>query len=70
MRLRRTTIHLGIRIADFFMDRHDIEHPQLYLLVLTCVALVAAKIEQEEKNVKTKETFDFRNFTNIFLRMF
>jgi len=44
------TLHLATKLVDLFMDGHDIQDPQLYLVCLGAL-LLAAKIEEKDGNV-------------------
>jgi len=50
LHLTNSTVHLAVKILDYFMDGHDIQDPQLYLVCLVSL-LLAAKMEEKEKNV-------------------
>jgi len=45
-----STLHLAVKLVDLFMDGHDIQNPQLYLVCLGAL-LLAAKIEEKDGNV-------------------
>jgi len=47
LKLTTHTLHTAVRYMDLFMDGHDIEDPQLYL-VAVCSLLLAAKICEKE----------------------
>lgn len=48
--LRTVSLHLAVRILDRFMDGHDIEEPQLYLVCLCCL-LLASKLQEKDSNI-------------------
>merc|ERR1719158_1208386 len=48
--LHEGTLHLAVRLIDLFMDGHDIQNPQLYLVCLGAL-LLAAKIEEKDGHV-------------------
>jgi len=48
--LHEGTLHLAVRLIDLFMDGHDIQNPQLYLVCLGSL-LLAAKIEEKDGHV-------------------
>jgi len=48
--LHQSSLHLAVRLIDLFMDGHDIQNPQLYLVCLGSL-LLAAKIEEKDGNV-------------------
>eukprot|EP00092_Neocalanus_flemingeri_P030186 GFUD01032764.1.p1 GENE.GFUD01032764.1~~GFUD01032764.1.p1 ORF type:complete len:290 (-),score=82.95 GFUD01032764.1:120-935(-) len=50
LRLTTQTLHLAVKLLDHFMDGHDIEDPQLYLVCLGCLQL-AAKMNEKETNI-------------------
>lgn len=50
MGLCTSTLHLAMKLVDLFMDGHDIQNPQLYLVCLGAL-LLAAKIEEKDGNV-------------------
>eukprot|EP00092_Neocalanus_flemingeri_P084064 GFUD01105574.1.p1 GENE.GFUD01105574.1~~GFUD01105574.1.p1 ORF type:complete len:287 (-),score=69.67 GFUD01105574.1:289-1149(-) len=45
-----STLHLAVKLVDLFMDGHDIQDPQLYLVCLGSL-LLAAKMEEKDGNV-------------------
>jgi len=47
LELTTHTLHTAVRYMDLFMDGHDIEDPQLYLVAI-CSLLLAAKICEKE----------------------
>ncbi|CAH1783470.1 unnamed protein product [Owenia fusiformis] len=49
-KLCTTARHLSVYLLDYFMDKFDIEEPQLYLVAIGCI-LVAAKYEEQEINI-------------------
>lgn len=50
LKLTNCTLHLAVKLLDFFMDGHDIQDPQLYLVCLGSL-LLAAKMEEKDSNV-------------------
>lgn len=50
LNLTKCSVHLAIRILDYFMDGHDIKDPQLYLVCLGSL-LLASKVEEKDSNV-------------------
>jgi hypothetical protein len=48
--LTNCTLHLAVKLIDYFMDGHDIQDPQLYLVCLGSL-LLAAKMEEKDSNV-------------------
>jgi len=50
MGLHQSSLHLAVKLLDLFMDGHDIQNPQLYLVCLGSL-LLAAKIEEKDGNV-------------------
>jgi len=48
--LCQSALHLAVKLIDLFMDGHDIQNPQLYLVCLGAL-LLAAKIEEKDGNV-------------------
>jgi len=46
LQLHQNTFHLAIKLIDVFMDGHNIENPQLYLVALGGL-LLAAKMEED-----------------------
>lgn len=72
LKLTSCTVHLAIKILDYFMDGHDIQDPQLYLVCLGSL-LLAAKVEEKESNVPkcselnafTKNQFPLSDFISL-----
>lgn len=50
LKLTNCTLHLAVKLLDYFMDGHDIQDPQLYLVCLGSL-LLAAKMEEKDSNV-------------------
>jgi len=50
LKLANCTLHLAVKMLDYFMDGHDIQDPQLYLVCLGSL-LLAAKMEEKDSNV-------------------
>jgi len=50
LKLTRCTVHLAVKLLDYFMDGHDIQDPQLYLVCLGSI-LLAAKVQEKDSNV-------------------
>lgn len=50
MKLSNTTVHLGIRLIDLFMDSHNIIENRLAPICLICLS-VAAKYEEEDSKI-------------------
>jgi len=50
LRLSTLTVHLAVKLLDYFMAGHDIEEPQQYLVCLGCLQL-AAKIHEKDGNI-------------------
>jgi len=50
LKLTNCTLHLAVKMLDYFMDGHDIQDPQLYLVCLGSL-LLAAKMEEKDSNV-------------------
>jgi hypothetical protein len=48
--LSTNTIHLSVRLLDFFMDDHDIVERKLHFVAVGCI-LVAAKYEETDNKV-------------------
>jgi len=48
--LCQSSLHLAVKLVDLFMDGHDIQNPQLYLVCLGSL-LLAAKMEEKDGNV-------------------
>jgi len=48
--LCQSSLHLAVKLVDLFMDGHDIQNPQLYLVCLGSL-LLASKIEEKDGNV-------------------
>jgi len=44
------TLHLAIKIVDLFMDGHDIQNPQLYLVCLGSL-MIASKMEEKDGSI-------------------
>ena len=49
-RIKRNTIHLAVKLLDFFMDGHAVETNKIYLVAIACLCL-AAKFEEKESKV-------------------
>jgi len=72
LHLTSCTVHLAIKILDFFMDGHDIQDPQLYLVCLGSL-LLASKMEEKDSNVPkcsemnafTKNRFPLSDFISL-----
>jgi len=72
LKLTSCTVHLAIKILDYFMDGHDIQDPQLYLVCLGSL-LLASKVEEKESNVPkcselnafTKNQFPLSDFISL-----
>lgn len=72
LNLTSCTVHLAIKILDFFMDGHDIQDPQLYLVCLGAL-LLASKMEEKDSNVPkcsemnafTKNRFPLSDFISL-----
>eukprot|EP00088_Acartia_fossae_P034896 TRINITY_DN3586_c0_g1_i10.p1 TRINITY_DN3586_c0_g1~~TRINITY_DN3586_c0_g1_i10.p1 ORF type:complete len:290 (+),score=61.90 TRINITY_DN3586_c0_g1_i10:40-909(+) len=50
LELSNCTVHLAVKILDLFMDGHDIQDPQLYLVCLVSI-LLASKIEEKDDRI-------------------
>jgi hypothetical protein len=48
--LSDNTLHLAVRLMDLFMDGHDIQDPQLYLVCLGGL-LLASKLEEKDGKI-------------------
>jgi len=73
--LNPNTFHLAIKLIDIFMDGHNIENPQLYLVALGGL-LLAAKMEEDgnvpkcmKLNSFVKSYFTITDFYSIELVM-
>jgi len=70
--LSAATLHLALRIVDLFMDGHDIQEPQLYLVCLGAL-LLASKMEERDGtmprcsqlNLFVKNYFPLADFLNL-----
>lgn len=70
--LSMATLHLAVKIMDLFMDGHDIQEPQLYLVCLGALVL-ASKVEEKDGNVPrysqmnlfVKNFFPLSDFLNL-----
>jgi len=70
------TLHLALRIIDLFMDGHDIQEPQLYLVCLGAL-LLASKMEERDGamprcsqlNLFVKNYFPLADFVNLEIVM-
>ena len=51
LKLTNCTLHLTIKLLDYFMDGHNIQNMQLHLVSLDSL-LLAAKMEEKESNVQ------------------
>jgi len=68
--LSSSTMHLAVKLLIMFMDGHDIQNPQLYLVSLGSL-LIAAKLEEKDGNVPSasqlnafvKEYFPLKEYT-------
>jgi len=71
-----STLHLATKLVDLFMDGHDIQDPQLYLVCLGAL-LLAAKIEEKDGsvprfsqlNIFVKNYFPLSDFFSLELVM-
>jgi len=75
LQLNLNTFHLAIKLIDIFMDGHNIENPQLYLVALGGL-LLAAKMEEDgnvpkcvKLNSFVKYYFTMNDFYSIELVM-
>jgi len=61
--LSAATLHLALRIVDLFMDGHDIQEPQLYLVCLGAL-LLASKMEERQvaQNIILKSILPFQRW--------
>jgi hypothetical protein len=50
LELSTCTVHLSIKLLDYFMDGHDIQNPQLYLVCLVSI-LLASKMEEKDDKI-------------------
>jgi len=50
LKLTNCTVHLAVKMLDFFMDGHDIQNPQLYLVCLVSL-LLASKLEEKDAKI-------------------
>ncbi|CAH3030024.1 unnamed protein product, partial [Porites evermanni] len=50
-------LHLAVYYMDYFMDKFDIQEPQLHLVALSCL-LLAAKFEENEEKIPTISTLN------------
>lgn len=50
LELSTCTVHLAIKLLDLFMDGHDIQNPQLYLVCLVSI-LLASKMEEKDDKI-------------------
>ncbi|XP_029201203.1 cyclin-J-like [Acropora muricata] len=50
-------LHLAVYYMDYFMDKFDIQEPQLHLVALSCL-LLAAKFEENEEKIPTIHTLN------------
>ncbi|XP_023341055.1 cyclin-J [Eurytemora carolleeae] len=72
LQLTNCTVHLAVKIVDYFMDGHDIQNPQLFLVCLGSL-LLAAKFEEKDTNVPkcselnafTKNRFPLSDFISL-----
>lgn len=70
--LSKPTLHLAVKIVDLFMDGHDIQDPQLYLVCLGAL-LLASKMEERDGNIPrysqmnlfVKNYFPLSDFLNL-----
>ena len=49
--MKTSTLHLAVRLLDFFMDGHDIQQDKLILLAMAAITL-AAKFDEKESKVQ------------------
>lgn len=72
LKLTEATLHLAVRLLDLFMDGHDIQEPQLYLVCLGAL-LLASKMEERDGtiprftqlNLFVKNFFPLSDFLNL-----
>jgi len=50
LELSTCTVHLAVKLLDYFMDGHDIQNPQLYLVCLVSI-LLASKMEEKDDKI-------------------
>jgi len=49
-KLKRNTLHLAVKLLDFFMDGHNIQQDKLYLVAMASIT-IAAKFDEKETKV-------------------
>lgn len=72
LHLHSSTLHLAVKIMDLFMDGHDIQEPQLYLVCLGAL-LLASKMEERDGTIPrcsqlnqfVKNYFPLADFLNL-----
>ena len=55
-RLKRGTVHLAVKLLDFFMDGHTVEVGKIYMVAIACLTL-AAKFEEKDSRVPNLSAF-------------